>query len=145
MPIFICARLLRFLRDLRNGLMAWGVSDHRVHTEIFGSGKSIYFAGSSIHRRQFRTRRRGLRVRALECRWCAAASMSPGTRSGSELAEACDVPVRWSCRTGVCHICESGLISGNVNYQPEPLASPAQGYLLICCSQPNGDVVIVHL
>ncbi len=22
-----------------------------------------------------------------------------------ELAEACDVPVRWSCRTGVCHTC----------------------------------------
>jgi hypothetical protein len=28
------------------------------------------------------------------------------------LAEACDVPVRWSCRTGVCHNCESGLVSG---------------------------------
>src|SRR5438128_781514 len=24
-----------------------------------------------------------------------------------ELAEACDVPVRWSCRTGVCHNCGS--------------------------------------
>jgi hypothetical protein len=21
-----------------------------------------------------------------------------------ELAEACDVPVRWSCRAGVCHL-----------------------------------------
>nr|WP_211221343.1 2Fe-2S iron-sulfur cluster-binding protein [Ktedonobacter racemifer] len=31
-----------------------------------------------------------------------------------ELAEACDVPVRWACRTGVCHACESGLISGEV-------------------------------
>jgi ferredoxin len=59
-----------------------------------------------------------------------------------ELAEACDVPVRWSCRTGVCHICESGLISGSVSYQPEPLEPPAQGNLLICCSQPKGDVVI---
>ena len=25
-----------------------------------------------------------------------------------------DVPVRWSCRTGVCHTCECGLISGSV-------------------------------
>ena len=41
-----------------------------------------------------------------------------------------------------CHTCESGLISGSVVYQPEPLEPPAQGHLLICCSQPKGDVVI---
>ena len=44
-----------------------------------------------------------------------------------ELAEACDVPVRWSCRTGVCHNCESGLINGSVTYQPDPLDPPAAG------------------
>jgi len=59
-----------------------------------------------------------------------------------ELAEACDVPVRWSCRTGVCHSCESGLVSGAVVYGPEPLEKPADGNLLVCCSQPAGDVVI---
>jgi ferredoxin len=59
-----------------------------------------------------------------------------------ELAEACDVPVRWSCRTGVCHSCESGLVSGAVVYGPEPLDQPAQGNLLVCCSQPIRDVVI---
>lgn len=63
-------------------------------------------------------------------------------RSILELAEACDVPVRWSCRTGVCHNCESGLISGAVVYKPEPLDNPADGNLLICCSQPLRDVVI---
>jgi ferredoxin len=59
-----------------------------------------------------------------------------------ELAEACDVPVRWSCRTGVCHNCESGLVSGAVAYEPQPLDKPADGNLLVCCSQPIGDVVI---
>jgi ferredoxin len=59
-----------------------------------------------------------------------------------ELAEACDVPVRWSCRTGVCHNCESGLISGAVAYRPDPLDAPAEGNVLICCSRPQGDVVI---
>jgi len=59
-----------------------------------------------------------------------------------ELAEACDVPVRWSCRTGVCHTCESGLVSGAVVYGPEPLDQPAQGNLLVCCSQPARDLVI---
>ncbi len=59
-----------------------------------------------------------------------------------ELAEACDVPVRWSCRTGVCHNCESGLISRTVGYAREPLDQPAAGNVLVCCSQPRRDVVI---
>jgi ferredoxin len=59
-----------------------------------------------------------------------------------ELAEACDVTVRWSCRTGVCHNCESGLVSGSVAYGSEPLEKPADGNLLVCCSQPVLDVVI---
>ena len=58
------------------------------------------------------------------------------------MAEACDVPVRWACRTGVCHNCESGLVSGAVVYEPQPLDMPADGNLLVCCSQPAGDVVI---
>src|SRR5437879_3655915 len=59
-----------------------------------------------------------------------------------ELAEACAVPVRWSCRTGVCHNCESGLVSGAVVYGPEPLDKPADGNVLVCCSQPICDVAI---
>jgi len=58
-----------------------------------------------------------------------------------QLAEACDVPVRWSCRAGVCHSCESGLVSGSVEYGPELLDKPAEGNLLICCARPAGDVV----
>jgi ferredoxin len=59
-----------------------------------------------------------------------------------DLAEACDIPVRWSCRTGVCHTCEVALISGGVRYDPDPLEAPAAGSLLTCCAQPVDDVVI---
>jgi ferredoxin len=59
-----------------------------------------------------------------------------------ELAEACDVPVRWSCRSGVCHNCESGLVSGSVTYEPTPLDAPADGNVLICCARPREDVVL---
>ncbi len=55
-----------------------------------------------------------------------------------ELAEACDVPVRWSCRTGVCHTCETTLIAGSIGYDPDPVEPPAEGSVLICCSQPRG-------
>ncbi len=59
-----------------------------------------------------------------------------------EFAEACDVPVRWSCRTGVCHTCETGLISGDVRYDPDPLEPPSAGDALICCSQPRGEITL---
>ena len=36
----------------------------------------------------------------------------PRMRSLLEFAEACDVPTRWSCRTGVCHTCSTPLLTG---------------------------------
>jgi ferredoxin len=50
--------------------------------------------------------------------------------------------VRWACRSGVCHNCESGLVSGAITYDPQPLDQPADGNLLICCSRPVRDVVL---
>ncbi|MDO6429606.1 MOSC and FAD-binding oxidoreductase domain-containing protein [Flavitalea sp. BT771] len=57
-----------------------------------------------------------------------------------EAAEACDVPVSWSCRVGVCHRCETTLFSGEVNYISAPLDQPTAGNVLICCSVPRADV-----
>ncbi len=65
----------------------------------------------------------------------------PRFQSLLELAEARDVPVRWSRRTGVCHIGECGLISGSVMYDPELLAPSAAGNLLICCSRSREDLI----
>jgi ferredoxin len=58
------------------------------------------------------------------------------------LAEACDVPTGWVCRTGVCHTCVTALASGTVAYQPKPLVPPAGGSALICCARPTADVVL---
>lgn len=58
------------------------------------------------------------------------------------LAEACDVPTRWSCRTGVCHTCQTQVLSGVVRYRLDPLEPPASGTALICCSQPSTDLVL---
>ena len=68
--------------------------------------------------------------------------MGPQIQSLLELAEACDVPVRWSCRTGVCHTCMTGLIGGSVRYNPEPLERPAPGNVLVCCSQPEVNIIL---
>jgi ferredoxin-NADP reductase/MOSC domain-containing protein YiiM len=133
-----------FLHDLSAGLAAWGVANNRVHKEIFGPGESMTPGISAAPARpvhapvgpagqgpQVSFARSGLTVR-----W------DTKYQNLLELAELCDVPVRWSCRTGVCHNCESGLISGSVKYDPEPLEPPAAGNVLICCSRPREDLVI---
>lgn len=59
-----------------------------------------------------------------------------------ELAEAEHVPVQWSCRVGVCHTCEIGILDGSVEYSPTPLDAPPSGRILICCAGPKSDVVL---
>jgi ferredoxin-NADP reductase/MOSC domain-containing protein YiiM/ferredoxin len=59
-----------------------------------------------------------------------------------ELAEACNVPTRWSCRTGVCHTCETPMLTGSVTYVPEPVDAPTNGDVLICSARPRTDVVL---
>ena len=59
-----------------------------------------------------------------------------------DMAEACDVPTRWSCRTGVCHTCSTPLLSGAVDYAPPPLTAPEPVQVLLCCAQPRVDVVL---
>jgi ferredoxin len=59
-----------------------------------------------------------------------------------ELAEACDVPTRWSCRSGVCHTCVTPVIAGAISYRPDPLELPAAGQALVCCARPTEDLVL---
>jgi ferredoxin-NADP reductase/MOSC domain-containing protein YiiM len=128
----------QWMLDVSGGLLAGGVAPERIHAEIFGSepltgaerpphappgdpgtGPEVAFTTSG-----------------LTVRW------DPAYSSLLELAEACDVPVAWSCRTGVCHSCESGLVDGEIAYEPDPLEPPEPGRLLICCSRPASDVAL---
>ncbi|HXH65553.1 MAG TPA: MOSC and FAD-binding oxidoreductase domain-containing protein [Candidatus Limnocylindrales bacterium] len=133
-----------FLSEITSVLAAMGISRERVHAEIFGAGTAITpgIAESSPVRPHPPEGSTGVGPQVSFARSGLNVCWDPKFSSLLEFAEACDVPVRWSCRTGVCHMCESGLISGRVAYQPEPLDPPARGNLLICCSQPQGNVVI---
>jgi ferredoxin-NADP reductase/MOSC domain-containing protein YiiM/ferredoxin len=133
-----------FLEDLTTGLGGLGVPGDRIHTEIFGSGRPITPGIAQAPQRlpHAPTGPPGEGPRICFGRAGLTVSWDSRFHSLLELAEACDVPVRWSCRTGVCHTCECGLIAGSVKYDPEPLETPAEGNLLLCCSRPQGDLVI---
>jgi ferredoxin-NADP reductase/MOSC domain-containing protein YiiM len=133
-----------FLEEMTAGVGRWGVIHDRIHTEIFGSGKPITPGVKEVPRRQPHppADSPGEGPRISFARAGLTVSWDSKFQSLLELAEACDVPVRWSCRTGVCHTCECGLISGSVKYDPEPLEPPVDGNVLICCSRPREDLVI---
>jgi MOSC domain-containing protein YiiM/ferredoxin-NADP reductase len=141
--VYLCGPT-RFMADMKE-MLALDVAPKRIHVEIFNGSESMTpgVVGATTRAPHLPPddantgplvsfARSGITVH-----WKASAYQSI-----LELAEACDVPVRWACRTGVCHNCESGLVSGAVAYEPQPLDKPADGNLLICCSQPIGDVVI---
>ena len=132
-----------FLRELTTGLAAWGVAADHIHTEIFGTLDSITPGlKAETHSPHLPAEPAGLGPQVSFARSGLTLPWNAKYQSLLELAEACDVPVRWSCRTGVCHTCETALIAGDVDYDPEPLDPPAKGDALICCSRPRGEVIL---
>jgi ferredoxin-NADP reductase len=134
-----------FMDDVRAGLLANGLAPNQVHTEVFGTkprstpgmataapvapheppgpagtGPSVVFSRSGV-----------------TTRWPES-----DPHSLLDLAEACDIPTRWGCRTGVCHSCETPVLDGDVEYLPEPLEPAPPGTALICCARPRGDLVL---
>ena len=132
------------MAEISAALVGLGIDGARVHTEIFGAAPASTPGIAAAPSRpphppagppgdgpEVAFARSGLTVR-----WGA------GYGSLLELAEACDVPVRWSCRSGVCHTCETGADVRNGHYAPDPIDEPAEGSALICCSQPSADLVL---
>ena len=141
--IYLCGPN-RFMADMARTLTDMGVEPGRIHVEIFNGSESMT-PGVAAAKRTPHSPKDDADTGPLVtfARSGIAAHWSASEyESILELAEACDVPVRWSCRTGVCHSCETGLVSGAVVYGPEPLDKPADGNILVCCSQPTDDVVI---
>src|ERR1700722_10876405 len=132
-----------FLQNMCDALRSWGVLAENVHTEIFGSLQSITPGMAKVvHTPHLPPGPPGSGPPVSFARSGITAAWDGKFASLLELAEACDVPVRWACRTGVCHTCMTGLVSGSIIYNPEPLERPAPGDVLVCCSEPDAGVTL---
>jgi MOSC domain-containing protein YiiM/ferredoxin-NADP reductase/ferredoxin len=133
-----------FMRDMTEVLEQHGVPPDRIATETFGAS-AVYRSG----------------IVGAEARAPHVPDGTPGTGPAItfarshltapwderftnllDFAEACDVPVGFGCRNGVCHNCESGLLSGEIAYDPDPLEPPAEGRALVCCSTPRSALTL---
>jgi ferredoxin-NADP reductase/MOSC domain-containing protein YiiM/ferredoxin len=136
----------QFMADMKQALAALNVPPERVHLEVFNGGESMTpgVIGATMRTPHPPPGDRANTGPLVSFARSGISASWDASRYASilEMAEACDVPVRWACRTGVCHNCESGLVSGGVAYEPEPLDKPADGNVLICCSQPASEIVL---
>jgi ferredoxin-NADP reductase len=132
-----------FLKSLFDGLLEWGVPEHRIHYEFFGPASAL----KDRERVSGPKRRAG----ASECceeievtfsRSGVSTKWNPSLESILDLAEANGLTPDYSCRSGVCQTCMSGLQEGEVEYVLEPLDPPDPGSVLICCSKPKTNVVV---
>jgi ferredoxin-NADP reductase/MOSC domain-containing protein YiiM len=134
-----------FMEEASAGLAAIGLEASHIHTEPFGPAPGItpgIADGAPKRAPHPPSGDPGAGPTVEFARSNLAIPWSDDYGSLLELAEACDVPVRWSCRTGVCHNCETTLIEGDLEYNPDPVEPPAEGSALICCSRPHDHVVL---
>jgi ferredoxin-NADP reductase/MOSC domain-containing protein YiiM/ferredoxin len=133
-----------FMSAVGAALVARGVAPERIATEAFGAvpvhASGIVSAGGRAPHQPAGPPGSGPAVTfvrsALEVAW------DDRYPSLLDLADACDVPVGFGCRTGVCHNCESGLLAGEITYGPDPLEPPPEGRILVCCSRPASDLTL---
>lgn len=128
----------QFLVDTQNALVRWGAAPHQIHVEWFGGQPSSSTEGTTQPHPPQGDVAQGVAITFLKSGVTAHWTEKFGNLL--ELAEACDVPVRWSCRTGVCQNCRSALVDGEISYDPDPIEAPAEGTILLCCAKPRGDI-----
>ena len=129
----------QFMEDMRGALAGAGIDPARIHTELFGARPPINPGITDAPRRTPHVPEgpAGTGQEVSFSRSGITVNWSENYASILELAEACDVPTRFSCRSGVCHICVTPLIEGTVNYTQTPLELPPEGTVLICSAEPR--------
>ena len=135
----------RFMSDMREALLAVGLDPAHIHSELFGALPPInpgIVDGAPRKPPHPPTGTPGTGPSITFARSGLTVAWSSGYGSILELAEACDVPTRFSCRSGVCHVCVTGVVAGTTTYVQPPLEPPERGTVLICSAAPDDDVVL---
>jgi ferredoxin-NADP reductase/MOSC domain-containing protein YiiM len=134
-----------FMDAMRSALTAAGLDTGHIHTELFGALPPINpgVVGTPPPTRPHAPEGApGSGPRITFARSGLSVNWSSRFHTLLEFAEACDVPTRYSCRSGVCHTCATPVIEGTTEYREPPLDEPADGAVLLCTAKPHSDLVL---
>lgn len=131
---FLCGPTM-FMEAMYRHLIELGVKEGRINYEYFGEGKRL---GSQplIENSSSNSFKVKFTKSDVEANWIDT------NQSILEFAEANGLSPAFSCRMGTCSTCESTLLKGNVQYDPEPFMEATEGKIFICCSRPTSDLEI---
>jgi ferredoxin-NADP reductase/MOSC domain-containing protein YiiM len=141
---FLCGPT-QFMTDVRDAFIAAGLDPIRVHSELFGALPSFnpgVVDGGPSKPPHLPVGASGTGPMITFARSGLSVNWSPDYHSILDLAEACDVPTRFACRSGVCHVCETGILDGAITYVQPPLEPPGPQTVLICSAAPRNDLVL---
>ncbi|MCV7040576.1 MOSC domain-containing protein [Mycolicibacterium moriokaense] len=140
---YLCGPVL-FMADMRDALASAGIDQTRIRTELFGALPPINpgITDTPHTAPHLPAAPPGTGPPVAFARSGITVNWSDSYDSILELAEACDVPTRFSCRSGVCHVCATALVDGAITYTQQPLETPTDGTVLICSAQPRAEVVL---
>ncbi|WP_310774229.1 MOSC and FAD-binding oxidoreductase domain-containing protein [Mycobacterium sp. Z3061] len=133
-----------FMADMRTALTGLGFDPGSIHSELFGARAAINpgVVGAVARPPHQPAGTPGAGPAVTFARSGLTVNWSPHYGSILDLAESCDVPTRYSCRSGVCHMCVTSVVSGTTTYVQPPLESPKPGEVLICSAAPETDLVL---
>ena len=135
-----------FMQAVYQILRGLGIEKHRIAYEFFGPATVLEQAPAAPVPAAIAPRTEKavagdavtveFRKSGLTAVWDEAAG------SLLDFAEAQGLSPDFSCRAGICSTCKSRLVDGEVAYFEDPLDELAADEVLLCCSKPQGPVVI---
>jgi ferredoxin-NADP reductase/MOSC domain-containing protein YiiM len=142
--VYLCGPK-QFMSDMGSYLTTIGFDPTRIHTELFGALPPInpgIVDGAARRPPHPPAGTPGTGASITFARSGLTVNWSADYSSILDLAEACDVPTRFACRSGVCHVCVTGVVAGTTRYVRAPLEPPERGSVLICSAAPESDLVL---
>jgi len=120
--VWICASAAMVER-LRDGLVAQGMPEHRVHDEAFGAMAPVTARDCLVE----------LAPTGQVLQYHAQPSLL-------HLFDETGIGIASECRTGQCGQCRVRLLAGDVEWISEPESRPPTHQVLACCVRPLKDV-----
>jgi ferredoxin-NADP reductase/MOSC domain-containing protein YiiM len=142
--VYLCGPT-QFMADMRDYLAHAGVGPAGIHSELFGALPALNPGVVEIGERKPPHPPAGTPGTGPSITFARSnltVNWSSEYRTILDFAEACDVPTRFSCRSGVCHVCVTGVVAGTIAYVQQPLEPPAGDSVLICSAAPETDLLL---
>lgn len=131
---FVCGPV-GFMKTMFGYLLEHEVNESNIYFEFFGSENRFVTKEIFVD-----SKTPSFSVKLTKSK--KEISWKEGMGSMLELIESTGLTPANSCRMGTCSTCESKLIKGTFEYDPEPFMETAAGNVLICCAKPTSDIEI---